>query len=286
MATRKPRRFNEGDLVEAADKAAGLKASSGEKVGLFERLRMGNIDDPNSEAYRRFGAGRAKADRDMASEAAAQRVVDSSRAAPKAKAAESPVTPISKDFMSEKEPGWDTKAGSKPSASKPSASKPSASKPNANTSRTLTKPSAASSSTYRVDSAPGKLAQQEQTYTRKMGATAEELAKPYTRKMGATAEEIAKPYTRKMGATAEGVASAEPPVSSRYPETRGSAQEALRSGSAAYKRYVESRATPSKNLLGEKSYRDRSDGGDAAYKKGGSVKGWGMARGARKAKIV
>jgi len=89
-----------------------------------------------------------------------------------------------------------------------------------------------------------------------------------------------------MGATAEGVASAEPPVSSRYPETRGSAQEALRSGSAAYKRYVESRATPSKNLLGEKSYRDRSDGGDAAYKKGGSVKGWGMARGARKAKIV
>ena len=45
------------------DKAAGLKASEGEKVGFFERLRMGNIDDPNSEAYRRFGAGRAFEDR-------------------------------------------------------------------------------------------------------------------------------------------------------------------------------------------------------------------------------
>ncbi len=45
------------------DKAAGLKASEGEKVGFFERLRMGNIDDPNSEAYRRFGAGRGADER-------------------------------------------------------------------------------------------------------------------------------------------------------------------------------------------------------------------------------
>lgn len=43
MATkkRKVRRFEEGG-----------------NVGFFERLRMGNIDDPSSEAYRRFGAGR------------------------------------------------------------------------------------------------------------------------------------------------------------------------------------------------------------------------------------
>lgn len=69
-----------GDVTEAADKAAGLAASSGEKVGFFERLRMGSIDDPKSEAYSRFGAGRAKADRDMESEAAAMRTVDQSRA--------------------------------------------------------------------------------------------------------------------------------------------------------------------------------------------------------------
>lgn len=79
MATKKRRRFAEGGI--AADKEAGLKASQGEKVGFFERLRMGNIDDEGSEAYRRFGAGRAKADRDMANEAAAMKAVDASRAA-------------------------------------------------------------------------------------------------------------------------------------------------------------------------------------------------------------
>lgn len=52
-----------GDVTEAADKEAGLAASSGEKVGFFERLRMGNIDDPGSEAYRRLGAGRGREDR-------------------------------------------------------------------------------------------------------------------------------------------------------------------------------------------------------------------------------
>lgn len=36
----------------------GEVESSGEKVGFFERLRMGNIDDPSSEAYNRFGAGK------------------------------------------------------------------------------------------------------------------------------------------------------------------------------------------------------------------------------------
>jgi hypothetical protein len=69
MATRKPRRFNEGDLV--SDKEAGLKASKGEKVGFFERLRMGNIDDEKSEAYKRFGAGRGKMERTPVEDAVA-----------------------------------------------------------------------------------------------------------------------------------------------------------------------------------------------------------------------
>lgn len=63
MATKKRKRFNEGGSTEAQDKAAGLEASKDEKVGFFERLRMGNIDQEGSEAYNRFGAGRAKADR-------------------------------------------------------------------------------------------------------------------------------------------------------------------------------------------------------------------------------
>jgi hypothetical protein len=86
------RNYADGGMVEseAADKATGLRASAGESVGFFERLRMGNIDDPKSEAYNRFGAGRAKADRDMESEAAAMKAVDDSRAAAPAKAAEEP----------------------------------------------------------------------------------------------------------------------------------------------------------------------------------------------------
>ena len=47
---------------DAADKAAGLKESKGEDVGFFKRLMMGNIDKPGSEAYEKFGAGRARAD--------------------------------------------------------------------------------------------------------------------------------------------------------------------------------------------------------------------------------
>lgn len=53
----KKRKFQTGGDVEEK-KRKGLAASSGEKVGFLERLRMGNIDDPTSEAYKRFGAGR------------------------------------------------------------------------------------------------------------------------------------------------------------------------------------------------------------------------------------
>lgn len=58
----------EVDPKEAADKEAGLKASKGEDVGFFKRLRMGNIDDPNSEAYKRFGAGRGRSERNPVNE--------------------------------------------------------------------------------------------------------------------------------------------------------------------------------------------------------------------------
>ena len=59
-----PRSRTAEDDQEAADKAAGLAASNKEKsTGFFERLRMGNIDDPSSEAYKRLGAGRGRAER-------------------------------------------------------------------------------------------------------------------------------------------------------------------------------------------------------------------------------
>ena len=53
--------MGEMDPKEAAAKEAGLRASKGEDVGFFERMRMGNIDHPGSEAYNRFGAGRGRA---------------------------------------------------------------------------------------------------------------------------------------------------------------------------------------------------------------------------------
>jgi hypothetical protein len=58
---KKFKRYQEGGDV-AADKQRGLDISNKEKpVGFFERIRMGNIDEPGSEAYNRFGAGRGRA---------------------------------------------------------------------------------------------------------------------------------------------------------------------------------------------------------------------------------
>jgi len=72
MATKKPmkkfKRYEGGgevmgemDPMEAAAKKRGLEMSNKEApVGFFERIRMGNIDQPGSEAYNRFGAGRGR----------------------------------------------------------------------------------------------------------------------------------------------------------------------------------------------------------------------------------
>lgn len=54
-----------GDADEARFKQRGLDASKGEKVGFFERMRAGNIDEPGSEAYKRFGAGRGRMEAEL-----------------------------------------------------------------------------------------------------------------------------------------------------------------------------------------------------------------------------
>jgi len=68
MAMHKPkkqRRFQDGgDVNEAEMKQRGLDISNRareegtEKTSFFQRLREGNIDDPNSAAYKKYGAGR------------------------------------------------------------------------------------------------------------------------------------------------------------------------------------------------------------------------------------
>lgn len=123
-----------GDVSEAARKQQGLESSKGESVGFFERLRMGNIDDPRSEAYRRFGAGRAAASSDNdADNAAASRPLSDPMAdkddsvAPKA--AEAPKAAVKAEVpTAPKKPAKRAvSAPAKPAAktASPSASKPS-----------------------------------------------------------------------------------------------------------------------------------------------------------------
>jgi hypothetical protein len=144
MATKKRKRFAEGGISEAEDKAAGLKASEGDKVGFFERLRMGNIDQEGSEAYNRFGAGRGKAERSKANQSTSGEVspnvyrVDSG---PGAMADED--KPSTDVYRVDSGPGKMSSGASKPSpARKPAAA---ASQPTKG------------SSAYRVDSGPGSM---------------------------------------------------------------------------------------------------------------------------------
>jgi len=91
MAMKKPmkraKRYDDGGFVdEATAKQRGLDMSNKEApVGFFERMRMGNIDQPGTEAYNRFGAGRAYA-KNMDDENEAMRAANRTPSAPAAPA--------------------------------------------------------------------------------------------------------------------------------------------------------------------------------------------------------
>lgn len=101
MATKKPmkkfRRYDEGGFIdEATAKQRGLDMSNKEEpVGFFERIRMGNIDQPGTEAYNRFGAGRAYA-KNMDDENEAMRAANRAPSAPAPSA-----RPMSDDMYSD-----------------------------------------------------------------------------------------------------------------------------------------------------------------------------------------
>jgi hypothetical protein len=147
MATKKIKRFQEGGM---SDKDRGLEASKDEKVGFFERLRMGNIDDEGSEAYRRFGAGRGKAERTPMEDRVATSAARSMAAAPE---------------MDEMEAANAREPIPVPAGPKVEQRK-SIDKPRVNTQATK--------SSAPVKSSPKM---QEQSYRRTGGPTAEELAK-------------------------------------------------------------------------------------------------------------
>lgn len=130
--------MGETDPKESADKEAGLRASKGEDVGFLQRLRMGNIDDPSSEAYKRFGAGRGRATPAPAveEEAPKPQVVARPPAKPnpifaagleQGKRQPSGDASVAEDYSGPRTKPIVTSA-EKPAASKPTASKPTESK--------------------------------------------------------------------------------------------------------------------------------------------------------------
>ena len=131
--------MGEMDPKETADKEAGLKASKGEDVGFLQRLRMGNIDDPSSEAYKRFGAGRGRATPAPAAEEEAPKPQAVARIPAKpnpifaagleqGKRQPSGDASVAEDYSGPRTKPIVTSA-EKPAASKPTAPKPTASKP-------------------------------------------------------------------------------------------------------------------------------------------------------------
>ena len=163
MATKKIKRFQEGGM---SDKDRGLEASKDEKVGFFERLRMGNIDDEGSEAYRRFGAGRGKSVQSPASveTMAATPVTRPTAAAPEMDAMEEANTRVDRMLVPNQSVADQPKPGGRPRVNVQAA-----------------KPSAPAKSSPKM---------QEQTYRRTSGDTGEREP-AYSRKGGATADEIA-----------------------------------------------------------------------------------------------
>jgi len=137
---KKPMKFKRyeggGEVEESAAKQRGLDISNKEKpVGFFERIRMGNIDDPSSEAYKRFGAGRGRA--------ASAAEEDRPKPVPRPPAKPNPIfaageeqgkrqpsgdASVAEDYSGARTKPIVTTSEKKPAASKP-ASKPAEAKP-------------------------------------------------------------------------------------------------------------------------------------------------------------
>ena len=144
---KKPMKFKRyeegGDVEESKAKQRGLDISNKEEpMGFLQRLRMGNIDDPSSEAYKRFGAGRGRSEAPAKQEEPAPAPAPMPVARPSMKpnpiiaAGESQGmrqpsgdASVAEDYSGPRTKPIVTASESKPSVSKPSVSKPAASKP-------------------------------------------------------------------------------------------------------------------------------------------------------------
>jgi hypothetical protein len=193
MATKKIKRFQEGGV---SDKDRGLEASKEDKVGFFERLRMGNIDDEGSEAYRRFGAGRGKAERTPVETMAATPVTR-----PKASAQAMPAA-AAMDELEAANARERIPVPAGPKVEKPRVNTQAA-KTSAPTKSAPAKSSPAKTSAYPMTGAQPTT----KTYERKGGATADAKTSAYPMK---GAQPTTKTYERSGGPTADELANYKP----------------------------------------------------------------------------
>lgn len=174
MAHKKIKRFQEGGMSEDEDKAAGLEASRDDKVGFLERLRMGNIDDSSSEAYKRFGAGRGRAARVPVEDRAGTPVEEIRARETSAPAASGPSMTISDAMMDRgRAEGMRTGSGD---ASVAESTGPRMKPVGVPAKTVTTSPMAVRSSSSAAPAKSASPKMQEQTYRRTSGATASDAA--------------------------------------------------------------------------------------------------------------
>lgn len=114
-----------GSVDEATLKQEGLAASAKDApVGFFKRLSQGNIDDPSSEAYSNYGAGRGRIERGNAAQGANELDAAAISARQSADIAIANASPSGKHDMGEMEGVDDAVEKQKNSAPAPVKAKP------------------------------------------------------------------------------------------------------------------------------------------------------------------
>jgi len=244
------------DPKEAADKEAGLKASKGDDVGFFQRLRMGNIDDPSSEAYKRFGAGRGR------SETPAATPVEVERPRPVVRPPAYP-NPIFEEGRKQgmRQPSGDASVAEE-YANRPR--NPEAIMEADNPRKTAPKPTApkpsASKTESKIESAP-KAPAYVQRYTEEMM----EADNPRSVKAEKAPAEKKKPAAPPPSAPK--ASSSKVPTSEQAAANRAAAAEKIKGAGSSVADYFSNLETPSKRKLREQ----KEKAAKGSYASGGSV---------------
>lgn len=267
----KKRRFQEGGSTEDEDKAEGLRRSSKEKVGFLKRLRMGNIDDPESEAYKRFGAGRGRSDRMREGIASLQGRVKAGSVAPDEDA--KPVSMPSVDSGDFVEAGSGVgdvvrKPTPRPPAARPTAARPAAKPP-------APAPMRVGTGSGRGGQGGPSAGDMEAYYARlKAPASAPAAARPAAAPAAPAGDQYSgRARLKQMFGTAESRAGVEPDIKAEDIAAAKAAGESKR------EKYREDLLAPIKRLAARAGTQEMREKYKAeGYAKGGKVRGDGICQ--------